>query len=69
MSTKTYRFKLENEEIGIIGYYETRTEALRVAIPGDSLFDRMAGRGDIELWIVSGDLDHKIDRPIRRKHD
>ena len=66
-SLKDQRFELRDRIT--IGRYQTKDEALRVAVPGDSLFDREARQGDIELWIVGGEMDRKILRPIRRKHD
>lgn len=60
------RFELSRDD-GVVRHYPTKEEAMRAAIPGDSLFDREARPGGIELWMVGGDLDRKILMTIRRK--
>jgi hypothetical protein len=61
------RFALANTEWGLIDYYPSKVQALRAAAPGDSLYDRMAEPGDIELWLIGGNLESKTLHEIRRK--
>lgn len=62
-----FRFELANKQMGIIGHYQSKEDAMLVALPGDSLFDRCAERGDVELWMVGGDIWCKKLMAIRRK--
>ena len=59
ITTATDRFEISDPTCGVVAFQPNRAAALRLAsihsCPDVTVFDRMARRGDTQLWSAQGD--------------